>query len=1021
MRVNFATVLKALSALPLLAASSISIQGQDAESLHRAGQLEERRNNAADSSDDAPHSASRQGYGHIRQGNTSTARDAWGRPYAPYGRESADELLDRARDGYQLPAWELGIELGEPQSYEYQGPDGPRTVWYIVYKVINKNMQEVRKYSTFLSEVGNSGIGNTSVEDAGYNTGGVGEVGGSGMIAPSFLDPVVRSDGEMIGRPVSTSITFLAETVNGFDALAGNANDLRTSIEAEVDRLIGSGEIDSARRQQMIDARMQAVRKIYRDSGDPDLVAQIARKEGLVEWRGFKLETVVGTSSSFKRDVGAEYNLNSDTLGQIALPEVRHTLGNDGSLAQITVYPAVYQDGSFAGWSDQELPEGTTVVQEGHPLYGKMLKVHYQEYDVVDRFGNILRPDDAGYMQARAAGGEILRDKPEAGIPGNLADLIGTPARRPAFRTYTAGDKILFGYNTGVPTARGSSDTYRINGKLVESKYAAEAVASALAELGNSTLEARDGNEPGADLDRVAGRDFQNAATAAPESAIRELDFGTEMWGRSPVGENIPVKQLDYLGRPIRRALVTYRVGETVTEAEYMAWAQRMPQSVLAGLHPQPWTRPLVAGDLLVGLPKIKLGRLLDAGKGEPEMIERNGTQVATGLMYDSRLITPEDFARDPDGTYFTNRVPPVDSSTQLQAGEAYAYAPLGQAANGAVPVPAFDRLGVWADYVDPVSGQRIPLRDAEGNTVLDEMGQPMFVKDFEYEWLYEYELVREPEIDQGFRAAFGNTPQGYAMTEIPTVMKDGKVVGVATYEIWREDAETKERSLVRLALQPSSNANETSVSPADVAEARGYTVGTARVPTYVADALTRAIEEGNSAVPSEPLAPRYFIREGNFANSWQNGDTIATSQRWTLPAPLVHENENNEWVAESSLRLTIGPDGERVHEHFISERYGIMILKDVDPEWDFMNVSIRGLRSPMIRRGFDADRVTLEPLVEGGQGPVRVGVTPRWVRQDWVYRARFERTGNDREPGSNLVTKVSEGWRLMDEHEAGK
>jgi hypothetical protein len=1021
MRVNFATVLKALSALPLLAASSISIQGQDAESLHRGGQLEERRNHAADSGDDAPHSGSRQGYGHVRQGNTSSGRDAWGRPYAPYGPESAKDLLDRSRDSYQLPSWELGIDLMEPRPIEVMGPDGPKVVWYVLYKVTNKNMQAVRKYETFLSEVATPGVGTTTVESAGYNTAGVGEVSSGGgtprMISRAFLDPQVKDDGEMVGMPVNTSLGVRVETVNGFDALAGNANDLRVQIEAEVDRLIGSGEIDQSRRQQMIDARMESVRKIYRDSGDPELVSMIARKEGLMEWRGFKLEPVLASSSAFQRDVSAEYNLISDFLGgPIALPVVRHTLGNDGSVGTVTVYPAVYEDGAFAGWSDQELPGETTLVRESHPLFGKLLKVRYQEYDVVDRFGTILGPDDAGYMRARAAGGEILRDKPNQGVAGNLTDLIGTPAKRPAYRIYQPGDKILHGYSTGVPTAQGSSDTFRIYGKIVESEHAAAAVASALAELANSTLDARDGNSGGADLDRVAGADFRAAAQAAAGSAIRELDFGTEMWGRQPVGEQIPVKQLDHLGRPIRRGLVTYKVGERVTEAEYRAWAQRMPSAALSGRDPRPWTRPLRADDLLVGLPKIKMGKLLDDEKGAAETVTVNGRSVATGRIYDSRVIAPEDFARDPDGSYFSNRIAPVDSSAQLQVGEAYAYAPLGPAAEGATPVPAFDRLGVWADYVDPVSGQRIPLRDADGNVVVDEMGQTLYVKDFEYEWLYAYELVREDETDSNFGAAFGNTPRGYDMTEIPAFIHDGKVVGIATWEIWRDGPEG--RSLVRLSWAASTTPGEISLRPEEVAEQRGYTVGTARVPTYVANALRRSLEEGDSVVPDEVLAPRFFIRDGQFRNSWQGGETVATSQRWTLPAPLVHSNENNEWVAESSLKLTIGPDGERVHEHFISERWGVIILKDVDPEWDFMNVSIRGLRSPMIRRGFEAERFNLEPLADGGQGVARVGLGPRWVRQDWVYQARFERQGNDREPTTNMITKVSEGWRLMEEQE---
>jgi len=1023
MRVTMSTVLKALAALPLLAASSISLQAQDAETLFREGRLAEKRDHPADSGRDLPHSGSRQGYGHIRQGNTSTDADVHGRAFNPYGGENAEQLLNRALDNNQLPAWELGVTLLEPRSIQIVGADGTtRTVWYVLYKVANRNVQPVREYKTGVIEINKTpSAGDAesapSIEETGLDPSGAGEIkgsGGSGMLKPSFLVPSVSETGEWIGMPVSTSISLYVESVSGYDALAGNEDDLRTKIEAEVDRLIGSGAdgADATRRSEMVEERMAKARRTYRDAADADLRRRIAEKEGLMEWRDSKFEPVISSSDAFKRDISPVYAMTSDYFdGRLGLPVVAETMAADGTLKATYKYPVVNEaDGSFYDYMEvgQTLPSGTAMVREGHPLYGKLLKVQYREYDVVDRYGRPLSPADSGYHAARAAGGEITREKAEAKIPENLANLIGQTAKGPALRVYKEGDRVLNGWDTGVPTAPGSSDTFKIYGKIVPNNAAMQrAYASVLAELRTHARGASDA--------AVAGNDLVAAATRSMAESAIELSGGTEIFpDRRAAGDGIPVKQLDHLGRAVRRGLVTYQVGERITQVEYEAWAQRFPASVLARYDSKPWTRALRHDDLLVGLPKIKMGKLASGSenKGAKEEVKIGGKSVETGRAYDSRVIAPSDFVRDPDGEYFTNREAPVPEGASLRAGEAYAFAPMGAANEGAVPVPQFDTYGVWADYLDPVTGRPIPLRNANGEPVVDEMGQQLFVKEFQYECLYAYEYEREAEQDPNYAAGYTGTVKGIATTTMRAFMKDGKFVGPATWQIFTGTGDA--RRLDRLSIDDPGEVDK--VSPDDYAQTAGYTVDSIKVPVTVLEGLRAGLAARSGQVPVQSIGANAFERSTEqYSNGWNPGDTIATSQRWTFPAPLVSTGSDGKLVVESALSLSIGPSGERTHHHFISEKWGVFILPDLDENWDFLNVSIRGLRAPVIRRGFAEKAYNVPTPVVSGEMR-RTALDTVWVRQDWVYQARFEREGNAAKPETNNIHRISEGWRLMSE-----
>ena len=102
------------------------------------------------------------------------------------------------------------------------------------------------------------------------------------------------------------------------------------------------------------------------------------------------------------------------------------------------------------------------------------------------------------------------------------------------------------------------------------------------------------------------------------------ISAATEQFGGPVMGK--PVKMIDSKGRAIRKYLVTYQVGEKVTQAEWDVWKKRLGAGILSRYtNPDSVVgRPLEAGDPLVGLPKIKMGKGVgDEAARAPEEIDR--------------------------------------------------------------------------------------------------------------------------------------------------------------------------------------------------------------------------------------------------------------------------------------------------------------------------------------------------------------------------------------------------------------
>ncbi|MCK6440740.1 MAG: hypothetical protein L6Q71_11150, partial [Planctomycetes bacterium] len=702
------------------------------EKLREEGKLDEKKNHPADSGEDAAKGYTRQGFGHIRQGNTSSDKDPFGRAFAPYGGESYETLAKKFEDRLNTPDWTLGIDMQEPRRIVVEYPDGTaQEYWYILFRLINDNY---RKVSTKV------------VSDYDPSKAGTGEI--------NAVNIENQEAERWEGIPVRANIDVVVETLR-YNTHAEpvrhgdeKRDDLHAELTKEAEKDTGkglSGNADTAEAERLVKERYQHARKTYTDISDAWVLQRIAEQEQLWEWRDGKREYILWPASAFKAEIAPAYEYESDWLdGPRCLPHQVEKFDEKGNLYIVTRYPGVYEDNSWAGYFGEQdtLPAGVRLVKgpdDASGMYGKLTKRRYKNYDVVDRFGRVLGENEPGYLAAKAAGGRIVKNNPDIGDKGNLDALIGQTARRPAHRRYKAGDHVLMEWDTGVAMPGRPNQNYIINGMIIQPGD------NGIHKGYDKIRREYTGLNPKADEE--VGTVAVRASQEDRYQTAKVLSEDDELFRRRPVSEHIPVKVLDYLGRPVTRgAPVTYQIGDTVTELEYRIWAERYPAELVKRFEKtsaekygsEPWKRTLQFHDFLVGLPKIKMGRGEDISVTTPETLKRgiakkieNGQVVemdvvdyVTGRPYDPKMIKPDVFMRDPDGTFTTFRTPPVPPNAALAEGEAYVYAPLGPADVGAMPVPRFDRFGVWEDYVHPVSGKRIPLVDGKGELVRDQYDQ---------------------------------------------------------------------------------------------------------------------------------------------------------------------------------------------------------------------------------------------------------------------------------------------------------
>jgi len=206
------------------------------------------------------------------------------------------------------------------------------------------------------------------------------------------------------------------------------------------------------------------------------------------------------------------------------------------------------------------------------------------------------------------------------------------------------------------------------------------------------------------------------------------------------------------------------------------------------------------------------------------------------------------------------------------------------------------------------------------------------------------------------------------------------------------------------------------------VDKAAGYSVATVKMERFMHEYLKATIR------PENDNAGRKRISDSEFepATPSDNGlsDAIKTFDRWTVPPPLVYKDAAGNQHVQTRVEQRIGPwrkqdgsDAPRAHVHYISERWGAFVFRDIDRSWDYMNVHVRGLRPAYFRRGttLQAFDVKASSAPDSARVP-KSRLDPMWYRQDWVYLARFERLGDQFENFRDMVRPVREIWYLRSE-----
>lgn len=972
-----------------------------------------------------------QGPDNPRQGNRSGRDSPLGGDVDPYGPESFDEFTKKNKRHLYDPQWQLKIDMADPRRIVIDYPDGTSEVyWYVVYRVINDNVRVVREPVEFKLNRPTSSLSSPAkpVEAEGGYPGDVTD------LEYDESDWRRSTNVNFEGLPVETTIDFVIDTFT------------RDVEKDPWDTEWGADPDIADLGQKAIDARKNTIKKTYRSVSDPFIMQKIAQKEGLWEWvsrNGYSNSepiNILQPQSAFQRQIGYAHNLNAPLLtGPRALAYRGIRISDSGERSEFTRYVGVYDDKTFAGMfgDGDTLPDGVSLVKEGDEMWGKLTQRRYQVGDCIDRFGNILQPNDPGYIAARAAGGDP-DNSTGYGVVDDSHPAKDTAGKQPHFRLYQDGDKVLYDYDTGIRIPGAPNDTYRINGKVLSK---------------------------GDPL-------WENAAEVNGDH----------------VGQ--PVKRLDHRGRAIRKYLVTYQAGDVVTQAEWDIYKRRLGPGILSR-YTDPDSivgRPLGFDDPLVGMPKIKMGTFTgDSENGKAEIIKRGvatgetGEEVemmepvdyTTGRPYDPKKIGSKDFQRDPDGEFTTNRTPPIPDhlAGDLNDGEEYVYAPLGDAAEGAVPVPSFDRHDVWADYRDPISGVRIPLKDAEGELVRDDLDQILYLKEYEYEYVYLYEFEPLEIEDSEYEGAYTPDRRELITQDVRMKYKDGKNYGPLlrlryvmrdvneprTYfkvtvdgeEKWmtKEEYESatgnelgggdfsetqirnvtsQQRHVTGAYVDGMALADGEKNEDWDEAEARaqeqGFEVKQEQEIKYIVQVQDQMLESGDTS-QANPVEDSDWKTESKTSNDIEG--TKQTYRKWTVPPPLVYRGQdadgNERWEVLTRFSEAVGPatrydgsDAPRFITRYISEMWGVAIFKDVDRNWDYMNVYVRGLRGHVTNRGLttDADVTNLPSHVDKDAGTInKTFFNPKYVTDDWVYRVRFERPGDGFQTFRDLIRRVRVFW----------
>ncbi|MCC6574234.1 MAG: hypothetical protein IT462_10625 [Planctomycetes bacterium] len=219
----------------------------------------------------------------------------------------------------------------------------------------------------------------------------------------------------------------------------------------------------------------------------------------------------------------------------------------------------------------------------------------------------------------------------------------------------------------------------------------------------------------------------------------------------------------------------------------------------------------------------------------------------------------------------------------------------------------------------------------------------------------------------------------------------------------------------------------------------------TEKILTYlekVRDEIVAGGDPRNATPMKEEDFTREMVKEGENEVEKSAPDNNSLNpikqvyRRWTVPPPLVYKNNSpkpgeGDWTVLTRLSEAYGParrmdgaDAPRFLTRYISEMWGVFVFKNVDRDWDYMNVVVRGLRGYVGHAGLKPDTQTTslpshkDTVVEPGKQPDPVNkafFNTRLNAENWLYRVRFERLGDGLEAYRDLIRRQQTYWYIED------
>jgi hypothetical protein len=252
---------------------------------------------------------------------------------------------------------------------------------------------------------------------------------------------------------------------------------------------------------------------------------------------------------------------------------------------------------------------------------------------------------------------------------------------------------------------------------------------------------------------------------------------------------------------------------------------------------------------------------------------------------------------------------------------------------------------------------------------------------------------------------------------------KAGKAPAATTIKVTMVKTQQESRKVVVGTFTEGQNlAEDQTAETPEEAEKRvtdaGGTVETRKVLRYV--------HNFRSDQPRSPGADDYT--ETPTQNNGADLSKLSkTFSRWTVPPPLVVNQGPGQFEVITRLADKIGPgtrwdekDAPRFDTRLISEMWGVAIFEGVGRDWDFANVYVRGLRGHVTSDGLTKDTAITQlpsPLDVTSKEP-RAFFKSRMVGQEWVYRARYERLGDEFENFQDLIRRTRSFWYIETEGE---